>query len=111
MRGLACLIACAVLPTFGNDGSASSTPTGGIQLTREPRISMEKERLTIGLERVTVEYEFLNESNQDIATEVAFPVPPYGLNPAYDPVMLEDFQIWVDGRVTGYQTAVKAMIG
>jgi hypothetical protein len=47
------------MPALGND-SAASVAVGGIQLKREARISMEKERLTISSERVTVEYEFLN---------------------------------------------------
>jgi hypothetical protein len=42
----------------------------------EARISMEKERLTISAAKVTVEYELLNESSRDIATELAFPVAP-----------------------------------
>src|SRR5689334_21886219 len=68
------------VPAFlaGNNGSAMSSPTGGIQLTREPRISMETEKLSISRDRITVEYEFLNGSNSPITTEVAFPVPPYG---------------------------------
>ena len=33
---------------LANDGSAEATPVGGIRLKREARISMEKERLTIG---------------------------------------------------------------
>lgn len=61
-------------PTLAND-SAASVGVGGIQLTREARISMEKERLTIGRDKVTVEYEFLNQTSQDITTEVAFSGP------------------------------------
>ncbi len=38
---------------------------------------MERERLTISLTRVTVEFEFLNNTDRDITVEVAFPVPPY----------------------------------
>ncbi|HWR50522.1 MAG TPA: DUF4424 family protein, partial [Bryobacteraceae bacterium] len=44
-------------PAFGND-SAASVGLGGVQLRREPRISMEKERLTISVDKITVEYEF-----------------------------------------------------
>ena len=46
---------------LGND-SAASTAVGGIQLRREQDISMEKERLTISETKVTVEYEFLNQT-------------------------------------------------
>ena len=64
------------MPLSANDSDAS-VALGGVQLTREPRISMESERLTISLSKITVEYEFLNESDKDITTDVAFPIPPY----------------------------------
>jgi hypothetical protein len=38
---------------------------------------MQKERLFISTEKVRVEYEFLNDTDQDIVTEVAFPIPEY----------------------------------
>src|ERR1019366_6323318 len=71
---------------------------------------MEKERLTISEERVTVEYEFLNETNKDISTEVAFPVPPYDCkfdDPGW-PRSFDDFRIWIDGKEVKYQTEIKA---
>jgi hypothetical protein len=99
------------LPAFGND-SAASVGAGGIQLKREARISMEKERLTISVDKVTVEYEFLNDADQDITTEVAFPVPPYDehyLDTSF-PKGLDDFRVWVDGRETKYQVDAAAML-
>jgi Domain of unknown function (DUF4424) len=101
----------ARLPGFANDGAAS-VAVGGIQLKREARISMEKERLTVSREKVTVEYEFLNSTDEDITTEVAFPVPPYDekyLDASFNK-RLEDFRVWVDGQETKYQTEAKAML-
>jgi hypothetical protein len=98
------------LLVLGNDGSATSTPAGGIQLTREPRISMEKERLTISKSKITVEYEFLNTSDRDITTEVAFPVPPYQWGPEYDLPAIDDFRVWVAGQPVKYQTEAKALL-
>jgi len=99
------------LPAFGND-SAASVGVGGIQLKRDARISMEKERLTINREKVAVEYEFLNGTDEDITTEIAFPVPPYDKHflDASLPKGLDDFRVWVDGREMKYQTDVKAMV-
>ena len=56
----------AMLPAFSNDGAAS-VAVGGIQLKREARISMEKERLTISREKVAVEYEFLNATDEGLS--------------------------------------------
>lgn len=101
----------AGLPAFANDGAAS-VGVGGIQLKREARISMEKEHLTISGEQVTVEYEFLNDTAEDITTEIAFPVPPYdehNLDASFHK-RLDDFRVWVEGREIKYQTDVKAML-
>ena len=99
--------ACGYL--VGND-SAAEVAAGGIQLRKEARISIEKERLTIQLRKVTVEYEFLNTTNQDITTEVAFPTPPYthGFDNYYGVYRLSDFRVWVDGREVNYQIEAKA---
>jgi hypothetical protein len=110
VRRLAILAGFALL-ALGNDGSATSTPAGGIQLTREPRISMEKERLTIGKSKITVEYEFLNTSDRDITTEVAFPVPPYEWLIDRDLADMNDFQVVVEGKAVKYQAETKAMSG
>ncbi len=90
--------------------SAAEVAAGGIQLRKEARISMEKERLTISLDMVTVEYEFLNTTDQDITTEVAFPTPPYdyGFDSYYGVYKLSDFRVWVDGHEVKYQVEAKA---
>lgn len=103
------LLGCIV--AHGNDGTASSG-AGGIQLRHEANISMEKERLTIGESKVSVEYEFLNDTDKDITTEVAFPIPPYE-NKADDPVNVpgfNDFHLWVDGKELKYSTDVQAKV-
>lgn len=102
---------CALL--HGND-AVIEFAAGGIQLRQETRISMEKERLTISRERVTVEYEFLNLADQDITTEVAFPIPPYkyefsALQTRYP--YFTDFRVWADGQDVEYQTEVRAKLG
>ena len=95
---------------YGNDGAAS-TAASGIQLKKEARISMEKERLFISENKITVEYEFLNVTDRDVTTEVAFPLPPY--EEKYldndQPQLIRDFRVWVEGREVKYQSDVKAM--
>jgi hypothetical protein len=105
----AILLGGALRVVEGND-SAASTGAGGIQLRREANVSMEKEVLTISEAKVTVEYEFLNESDQDIATDVAFPIPAYG-NGFIDPAGrrdFNDFHLWVEGKPLKYETEVRA---
>jgi len=97
-------------PLAAND-SAASVALGGIVLTREPRISMESERLTISLSKVTVEYEFLSESDKDITTEVAFPIPPYEFTESAGGIRaFDDFRLWVDGKELPYEVESKAFL-
>jgi hypothetical protein len=108
---IAALALSLVPAAYGNDGNAS-TSAGGIQLVREARISMEKERLFISEKKITVEYEFLNETDRDITTEVAFPIPPYEKYAGDDdrPQPVDNFHGWVEGRALAYQTEVKAIL-
>lgn len=71
---------------------------------------MEKERLTIGLKTVKVEYEFLNETDKDITTEVAFPIPHYECGPFARNATFDDFKILVDGSEIKYQIALRALL-
>ena len=100
---------CVPLPA--NDSAAESA-AGGIQLRRESRISMEKERLTISLKKVTVEYEFLNTTDRDLTTEIAFPLPLYQFTPEDAGGIREfsDFRVWVDDHEVKYQTEVRAKL-
>jgi hypothetical protein len=91
--------------------SAASTAAGGIQLTREPRVSMQKERLFISEDKVRVEYEFANLTTQNIETEVAFPIPDFEF--AFDdpggPRSMDDFKVWVEGKPVAYLTEIKTL--
>jgi hypothetical protein len=110
-RGVALVVFAAVLPAARANDSAASSAAGGIQLKREPRIAMAKEKLTISTKKITVEYEFINESDQDVTTEVAFPVPPYeqNMSPQGDR-SFSDFRLWVDGVPSKYKTQAKGML-
>jgi hypothetical protein len=100
-----------VRTAFGND-SAASTAMGGIRLRRESRVAMLKEKLTISTEKITVEYEFLNETDHDISTEVAFPIPAYAVTFSAGGIRdFKDFKVWVDGHEVKYRTFAKAIVG
>lgn len=97
------------LALYAND-AAVETAAGGIVLKKEPRISMEKERLAISLSKVTVEYEFLNESDKDITTQVAFPIPEYQYQ-FEDPAGkrdFSDFSVRIDGKPIKFEKIIRA---
>jgi hypothetical protein len=99
------------------DVEASEIGVGGLIARNEHNVSIENERLTIeGFPRDTkilVEYEFLNHSNLDITTVVAFPIPDYIVpataNSHLDPGF-EDFRVWIDGTEVKYDTNCKALL-
>jgi hypothetical protein len=108
---LAVAVYLAVQPLLYANDSAASTAAGGILLKREPRISMAKEKLTISTKRITVEYEFFNESDQDITTEVAFPIPAYEMTMSAGGIReFSDFRLWVEGTERKYKIHAKAML-
>ncbi len=90
--------------------TAALVAVGGIQFKREPRISMEKERLFISERKVTVDYDFLNESDEDITTEIAFPIPPFDCSGYCGGLIISDFHVWVDGMEVRYEREAKAMV-
>jgi hypothetical protein len=107
------LLALACSLSSHADDSAVSVAEGGIRLSREARISMEKEVLRISDKTVAVDFDFLNESDSDITTEVGFPIPPYEFREWGDPGWhrdFSDFRVWVDGREIKYQTDVRAKL-
>lgn len=102
------------LPSVRADDGAASIAAGGIVMKRESRIVMAKEVLKISEDKVVVDYDFRNDSNQDVTTEVAFPIPPYSFDPdGADPkdAGFDDFKLWVDGRPAQYKREVRAVIG
>lgn len=119
MRILTCCITLLLLidtssSMRADDGAAAVAAGGLVLMKREPRIVMAKEVLKISTTNVTVDYEFRNDSNQNITTVVAFPIPVYGLNEyAYegvDHLTLDDFQLTIDGTPRKFLTEVRALV-
>jgi hypothetical protein len=96
-----------------DDGAASIAAGGIVVMKREARVTMAKEVLQISPSKVIVDYDFRNDSNEDITTEVAFPIPDYDNDldrnrdsvPAFD-----DFLLWVDGAPARYQVEARAFL-
>lgn len=111
-----------VAPGVGSaNDSAAAIAAGGVVSRAERRVSMRKERLAIRLLgedegnitrfRVSVEYEFANDSSDDVTTEVAFPIPEYGYNVfgLEGPRDLGGFRAWVDGSEISVGKQVRAV--
>jgi Domain of unknown function (DUF4424) len=110
---LLALIVSATVLLRADDGAASIAAGGVVVMRREPRISMAQEVLQISSSKVLVDYDFRNDSDQDITTEVAFPIPKYGLgDDECDRARLafDDFKLWIDGTPARYQIEARAFL-
>jgi hypothetical protein len=95
------------------DDSAASIAAGGLVARRETRIVMAKEVLQISPSKIVVDYDFRNDTNEAVSTEVAFPVPPYTYGPESPDITaasFSDFQLLVGGKTVAYQTEAKATL-
>jgi len=95
------------------DDSAAAIAAGGLVPRRETRIVMAREVLQISLKKVVVDYDFRNDTNQDVTTEVAFPIPPYTNEidgPAASEQSFSDFQLEIGGKPVPFMTEAKATL-
>src|SRR5689334_24638303 len=65
------LVPCVALA----DDSTAALKAGGIEFTKAPNIRMAAEDLRISPKAVRIRYEFTNDSDKDIESVVAFPLP------------------------------------
>jgi hypothetical protein len=105
------LLCLSLTPAVADDGAASIA-AGGLVMRREPRITMAKEVLTISQRKIVVDYDFRNDTDADIATEVAFPVPPYTGEGERGPSDLgfDDFKLWVENERVQYEIETRAFV-
>jgi len=115
-RRFASLVAALALTsplTILADDSAASIAAGGLVPRRETRIVMAKEVLRISTKKIVVDYDFRNDTDEDVTTEVAFPVPPYE-NEAEEAdtatQSFRSFRLLVDGVPVKYNTELKATV-
>jgi hypothetical protein len=95
------------------DDGAASISAGGIVMKRESRIAMQKEVLTIGVKKVKVDYEFRNDTDEDITTEIAFPIPPYKMDLdrySFHQQGFGDFQLTVEGKRVHFDVEARARL-
>ncbi len=113
---LAFLFALSVLvsPVVGlADDSAASVAAGGLIPHRETRIVMEKEVLQITVKKVIVDYDFRNNSAEDVTTEVAFPVPPYNFHyegQEASALSFSDFRLVIGRTPTSFKIETKGTL-
>lgn len=112
-KSLTFVLVALILPTtaLANDGIAA-VGIGGIVFGKTDTIAMKKEVLTISYDKISVDYEFLNESGKDVEETIVFPLPPYSAvalpsNAYYGEP--NDFSILVDGKPVAFKSRISAL--
>lgn len=100
---------------YANDTTAR-VGAGGITFLKNEEIRLLQEELEISTKSVMVLYKFRNESNADIRTTVAFPMPTYGWNPGESALDANEkplipFKVWVNDQEISTKTNRRALIG
>jgi Domain of unknown function (DUF4424) len=106
----------AVTSTQANDSSAHLA-TGGLILSRSDAVEIASEDLFISTAVVRVRYHFLNTTDHEVTTLVAFPLPDITapsdatnfVIPVDDPVNFLGFATTVDGKPIKMQVEQKAI--
>ncbi|MET3133533.1 hypothetical protein AAKU55_003823 [Oxalobacteraceae bacterium GrIS 1.11] len=99
-------------PCSANDGIAG-VGVGGIVFGKTDAIAMKKEVLNVGYDKISVDYDFLNESDADVEETIAFPLPEYAahyleMDTYYG--QPNDFSIVVDGKTVPFQSVLAAKL-
>jgi hypothetical protein len=94
--------------------SAVSIAVGGLAPSRETPVAIAKEVLCI-CDGVAADYDFRNDTEQNVTAEVGISLPPYELGDHWDAVELgrhsfEDIRSWVDGKPLDIHTEAKAFL-
>lgn len=108
----ALLVSLAALPALANDSSAE-TAAGGLVLTQSDSIDMLSEDLYVSADEVRVRYVFRNQSEEDVRTLVAFPMPVHDLSEERysDVAFPSGFATRVGGAAVEMQVERRAMLG
>lgn len=94
-----------------NDGIAGVS-AGGIVFRKTDAIAMKKEVLNVRRSLISVDYEFVNESANEVEETIVFPLPAYtAMSAWYDTYygQPDGFSIEVDGKAVAFSTRVIAL--
>lgn len=111
---------CSIAGTAHANDSTAQLAAGGLVLTKSDAIEMRSEDLEISRSAVKVRYLFVNTTDRDVVSRVAFPLPPVGGRAFFEvdiaiPVDSPDnflgFETRVDGKAVKMEIEQKAMVG
>jgi hypothetical protein len=100
--------------SFANEMPLAGISANGLTIKDDNNIQIEKEELYISYDKIEVSYVFRNNSDKDIVTQVAFPIPLHHYDSSGHvkqyPV-LSDFKVEVNGQEQKYSERTRALVG
>jgi hypothetical protein len=119
MRKTICALGAMLLATTAAaaDDSSAALGAGGIVFTKGTPVRMKAEDLYVSPKSVRIRFEFSNDSDKDVDTLVAFPLPDVDNNEftespmgtiTDDPVNFIGFKAVVDGKPVTFRVEVRA---
>jgi Domain of unknown function (DUF4424) len=121
MRKLICALGAALVvavPATADDSSAALS-AGGIVFTHSTPVRMATEDLAISPNAVRIRFEFVNPTDKDVETVVAFPLPDIDTAEFWgsgvgtvtgDPVNFVGFKAVVDGKPVPFEVEQRAFL-
>lgn len=106
------------ISSWANDSFATAA-AGGIYLIQNDKVAILKEELHIHPDHINVQYQFENQSDEDITNLVAFPLPsivPFELGRDLNIEEMKNpgnplkFQLWVNGKKTKFSHEIRAFL-
>jgi hypothetical protein len=121
MRQTTCALAAALMLALpaGADDSSAALGAGGIVFTNTTPIRMAAEDLYLSPKEVRVRFVFVNDTDRDVATLVAFPLPDLDTAEFWgssvgtmtdDPVNFVGFKALVDGKAVAFKIEQRAFV-
>lgn len=119
MASIVGLLALAPKPPAHANASVGHLATGGLVLSRSEAIEMVSEDLFISMREIRVTYHFLNRTNADVTTLVAFPLPNIRVPSQEDNFVIPEpdadqnflaFETKVDGKSIALQIEQRAEV-
>ncbi len=103
------LLLCCHVPFAQANDSSVGDDNGGLILTEQSQIRMQREQLLLSETGVDVRYQFINESAQDLTIDMAFPMPAmyFGMS---DHNSIRDFTLWVNDKVQQTQRRLVVLL-
>ena len=114
MRLMLCVVTVLCASAVSANDSTGYVGTGGVEYIKNDKIRMYSEDLLISKKIIQVDYQFKNETHQDVTENILFPLPKvesYLYSDFADATgLIQSFKVQVNGKTIQPETHVRAFL-